>query len=211
MTDESKSTGKRGRPPRSDKQIEASRHRIVEAARGLFASEGYDGVSMRKVAAMADCQPSTLYTLFPNKRGLLHFLWHSIFEELAIEIDRAYRESAAQDRLSAMCLTLIDFWLKRPEDYKSIFLIEDRLQDSDDGYFAQSPMVVQQVDGLRQAVAEAQARGEMRAGDPAEITSVLLCCTQGVAYSLIAIPEFPWGDPTRVKTLAVRTLMDGLR
>lgn len=211
MTGKKSQDTRRGRPPRSDEQVEASRKRIVDAARTLFAADGYEGVSMRKIATLANCQPSMLYTLFPNKRRLLHVLWEAIFVDLGAVLDRAYADSAPPKRLEAMCLAMVNFWLDRPEDYRAIFLVEDRLQDSDDGYFAQSPLVVSQVDGFRQAVAEAQARGEVRAGDRAEFTSVALCCVQGVAYSLIAVPEFPWGDPDRVKTLAIKVLMDGLR
>ncbi|MEQ1137329.1 TetR family transcriptional regulator [Acinetobacter seifertii] len=61
---------RRGRPPRTEDQLEASRNSIIQAARDLFAIHGYEGVSMRKIAVKANCLPSTLYLLFP--RALLH-------------------------------------------------------------------------------------------------------------------------------------------
>lgn len=53
---------RRGRPPRSQEQITASRNVIIQAARDLFAAHGYEGVSMRKIAAKAECFASNAYT-----------------------------------------------------------------------------------------------------------------------------------------------------
>ena len=82
MENKETKTSRRGRPPRSQEQITASRNVIIQAAKDLFAAHGYEGVSMRKIAAQADCLPATLYTLFPNKRQLLHYIWENIFLDL---------------------------------------------------------------------------------------------------------------------------------
>lgn len=62
---------RRGRPPRSHQQADDTRQRVIAAARALFVQDGYDGVSMRKIAQLAGCSPAALYTLFPGKRQLL--------------------------------------------------------------------------------------------------------------------------------------------
>lgn len=202
---------RRGRPPRSEAEIGASRARIVSAARDLFATGGYDGVSMRKVAAEAGCLPSTLYTLFPGKRQLLHCLWEAIFGDLVVALEQSYAASAPDGRLVALCLTNIDFWLERPEDYRAIFLVEDRVQDSDEPYFVENELAMRLVALIGRAVTEAQQRGEIGPGDPDTIRDALLCAIQGVAYNLIAIPEFRWGDPDRMKRTTVEALVRGLR
>lgn len=201
---------RRGRPPRSSEEIGASRARIVAAARDLFAAEGYDGVSMRKVAAKAQCLPSTLYTLFPNKRQLLHRLWEGIFADLVSAMERSYAASAPAARLTALCLANIDFWLERPEDYRAIFLVEDRVQDSDEPYFVENDLATRLIAIIRHAVLEAQQRGEIGPGDPDAIRDALLCGIQGVVYNLIAIPEFRWADPERLKRTTVEALVRGL-
>ena len=89
MNEHEKNQPRRGRPTRSLEQIEASRDKIIQVARDLFAVEGYAGVSMRKIAAKADCTPSMLYTLFPNKKQLLHFIWESIFADLLVELEES--------------------------------------------------------------------------------------------------------------------------
>lgn len=203
-------TARRGRPPRSEQQLENSRQLIVDAARALFATEGYQGVSMRKVAAKANCLPSMLYAFFPNKRTLLHFLWEGVFSDLVMLMERVYAETAATDRLQALCLASIDFWLQRPEDYRAIFLVEDIPQTAEDSYFVDSSQVLPRFSIYDKAIAEAQQRGELRAGDPTEIKNILLCAIQGLVFNLVNIPEYPWGDPKRMRDETVRILIKGL-
>lgn len=53
---------------RSDAQD--NRHRVLEAARGLFAEAGF-GVTMRQIARRAGVGPATLYRRFPTKQDLV--------------------------------------------------------------------------------------------------------------------------------------------
>lgn len=202
---------RRGRPARSEQQAETSRGLVIEAARKLFAAEGYEGVSMRKIATMAGCSPATLYTLFPSKRQVLRHIWEEVFSELVTVLERTCDASTDADRLEACCLVVIDFWLLRPDDYRAIFLIEDRLQDAEDRYFVDSAEVLSRLTVFRRCIVDAQARGELRAGDPEALRNILLCGTQGVAFNLITIPEFPWGNPDELKRQTVRALIAGLR
>lgn len=207
---DSSQTARRGRPPRSEQQLENSRQLIVAAARDLFATEGYQGVSMRKVAAKANCLPSMLYAFFPNKRTLLHFLWEGVFSDLVLLMEKVYAESPEVERLQALCLASIDFWLQRPEDYRAIFLVEDIPQTAEESYFVDSSQVLPRFNIYDKAIAEAQQRGELRAGDPNEIKNILLCTIQGLVFNLINIPEYPWGNPQRMRDETVRILIRGL-
>ncbi|AXQ31096.1 TetR/AcrR family transcriptional regulator [Solimonas sp. K1W22B-7] len=211
MKTPSPKTTRRGRPARSDQQAEASRSLIVESARKLFAAEGYEGVSMRKIAAIAQCSPAALYTLFPNKRQLLRGIWEELFFELLVQMDGVYASAAAQDRVEAICLAFVDFWLQRQDDYRAIFMIEDRLQGEQDSYFVDSAQVMQRMAIFRRSISEAQARGELRAGDPVEMQNVLLCGVQGIALNLIGMPEVSWGDPDKLKRATIHALITGLR
>lgn len=204
-------TTRRGRPARSDQQAEASRSLIVESARKLFAEEGYEGVSMRKIAAIAQCSPAALYILFPNKRQLLRGIWEELFSELLVQLESAFANTIAQQRVEAICLAFVDFWLQRPDEFRAIFMIEDRLQGEQDRYFVDSAQVLPRMAVLRRAITEAQSRGELRNGDPEEIQNVLLCGVQGISVSLIAMPEFPWGDSDKLKRATIRALVVGLR
>lgn len=68
----SPSSGSSTRPRRRGEAREA----ILEAARGCFATNGFDGTSMREVAVAAGTSEALLYRYFPSKAGL--------FEEAAV-------------------------------------------------------------------------------------------------------------------------------
>ncbi len=210
MEDNQTKAPRRGRPPRSQEQIEANRNVIIQAARDLFAAHGYEGVSMRKIAAQADCLPATLYTLFPSKRQLLHHIWEVIFLDLMLELEECYNNSPESERLQKLCTAQVDFWLNRPNDCRAIFLIEDHPQNAEEHYFVDASQAVPQLEIYTRAIKEGQARGEIRAGDANEIKNVLLCSMLGITLSLIGIPEYPWGNPNTLKEMTISALIKGL-
>lgn len=211
MTSKHPSSPRRGRPPRSSQQADDTRQRVIAAARTLFVREGYAGVSMRKIAQLAGCSPAALYTLFPGKRQLLLQLWGELFEQLMERLAVCQRDTPAEQRLPALCQAFMDFWLARPDDYRAIFLIEDQPAGEDDSYFVESAGVLARMDILRDAIVEAQAAGAVAAGDPEQALNLLLCGMQGVLLNVITIPEYPWGDSTRLVDDMVRVLLTGLR
>lgn len=71
---------------------EAQRERILAAARELFASEGYEAVSMRKIARLIDQSPTTIYLYFRDKRALVTCISEEFF---------AYLVAALQDEMEA--------------------------------------------------------------------------------------------------------------
>ncbi|MFM9884477.1 MAG: TetR/AcrR family transcriptional regulator, partial [Burkholderiales bacterium] len=67
-----------GRPPLSSDQVEVARKRIADAARRLFRDEGFEAVSMRRLATEAGCTPMSLYTYFDGKIDVLRSVWGDV-------------------------------------------------------------------------------------------------------------------------------------
>ena len=66
MAQEKKSLGIRQKPLRSD----ATRARILEAAREAFATLGYERATVRRIAEMASIHPSMVMRYYTSKEGL---------------------------------------------------------------------------------------------------------------------------------------------
>src|SRR2546428_1791099 len=62
---------------RQDRDRETVRRASLDAARELFVSEGYNNVSIRKIAERIEYSPAAIYSYFPSK--------DDIFFELAEE------------------------------------------------------------------------------------------------------------------------------
>ncbi len=59
------------------RSAEATRIRVLDAAKELFASQGIDGVTIARIAEKGGVAAATVYSLFKSKEGLLHALMHA--------------------------------------------------------------------------------------------------------------------------------------
>ncbi|KXZ71205.1 Nucleoid occlusion factor SlmA [Acinetobacter venetianus] len=203
-------TSRRGRPPRTEDQILASRNLIIQVARELFATHGYEGVSMRKIAMKANCLPATLYSLFPSKSDLLYQILEFINIELTLRLENCYNNSHELKRLENLCYIQLDFWLERPGDCKAIFLIEDVYFKYEENIFFNKSSFFQ-LDIYMLAIQEAQSRGDVKAGDPEEIKNIIICTIFGIALSLISISKYHLDDPKITGEKTIRSLINGLK
>src|SRR5438045_8917576 len=59
---------------RQERDREAVRRSILDAARDLFVTEGYRNVSIRKIAEKIEYSPAALYGYFPSKDDIFYAL-----------------------------------------------------------------------------------------------------------------------------------------
>src|SRR5438132_13269991 len=62
---------------------EAVRRAILDAARTLFVKEGYEHVSIRKIAERIEYAPGTIYLYFHDKAEILDRICEETFSKLA--------------------------------------------------------------------------------------------------------------------------------
>jgi AcrR family transcriptional regulator len=64
-------------PPRLTPKAASTRQRILDTALRLFATKGYEGTSMRDIAAMAGCSLGLAYRYFASKEDMVLelYLW----------------------------------------------------------------------------------------------------------------------------------------
>jgi len=74
---------KRGRPPGRTAEGEATRSRLYRTAIGLIAERGYEGATLRDVAARAGVSSTLLYRYFPSKRAVVLALYDELSEAFA--------------------------------------------------------------------------------------------------------------------------------
>ena len=77
-----------GSKERRERAKENLREQIMDAARELFVSEGYESVSMRKIADKIEYSPTTIYLYFKDKTDLLVQLCDETFARLGERLER---------------------------------------------------------------------------------------------------------------------------
>jgi AcrR family transcriptional regulator len=107
---------------RREREKSEIRDKILDAARELFITEGYEGVSMRKVAEMIEYSPTAIYLHFDDKEDLFHELCHQDFARLAEVFQSGALPADPVERLRHICLTYLDFGLRYPNHYKLMFM-----------------------------------------------------------------------------------------
>lgn len=96
---------------------------ILKKARHLLVTEGYNSLSIRKIAREAGCSPTSIYLHFENKDALIHALIDEGIERLHEELEATIASSQGSPvrRLTAMSRTYVEFGLASPEYYQIMF------------------------------------------------------------------------------------------
>ncbi|MDX2149773.1 MAG: TetR/AcrR family transcriptional regulator [Bryobacteraceae bacterium] len=107
---------------RRERYRESLRQDILDAARELFARQGYEATSVRSIAERVKCSPGILYHYFDDKPAIMAQLVEETFSKLterlsAIRDDRA----PAIESLRRAGRTYIEFGLDHPHHYAVLF------------------------------------------------------------------------------------------
>jgi AcrR family transcriptional regulator len=190
----------RGRPPLAEAQLDQMRHRITEAAQRLFQDEGYDAISIRRLAKDVGCTPMSLYSYFDGKIDILRALWADVFSRLFLRVNAA--ASADQDPSSvllARCKAYVQFWLEHRDSYRMVFM-SGGIDQTDVSVFVETSPVAGDYATFLEALALATDRPMSETVEPAQ---ALICGLNGISHSLITISGYPWSAPDTLVTLLV--------
>lgn len=117
---------------RREREKLETREKILDAARELFLTEGYDGVSMRQVAERIDYSPTAIYVHFADKDELFRELCHADFARLAGVFQDAANLSDPVERIKRVGSAYIEFGHRYPNHYKLMFMTECPLTGLDE-------------------------------------------------------------------------------
>jgi len=107
---------------RKDRQKTEMKEAILSAALGLFSDEGYDNVTMRKIAEEIEYSVGTIYLYFKDRDEIFFELHKLGFEEFF------KRQLTVQDvkdplqRLTEHSLSYIQFAIDQPQYYDLMFI-----------------------------------------------------------------------------------------
>src|SRR5437660_899671 len=85
-------------------QKEATRRRVMDAARELFDSQGYQGTTIREIARGAGVSVGSVFTTFASKYDVLSQVMQDRLDGLYAELDRVmpHLRGTTLDRLRTM-------------------------------------------------------------------------------------------------------------
>jgi AcrR family transcriptional regulator len=108
-----------GTKERRDRQRQELRQSILAASRGIAAREGWQAVSIRKVAEQIEYSPPTIYEHFGSKEALLVELMREGFRLLMERVRAGDSATAAPEaRIMGVALAYWEFAWDYPELYQ---------------------------------------------------------------------------------------------
>ncbi len=107
---------------RRERERLATRTRIMDAARELFAKDGFETVSLRKIAEAIEYTPAAIYVHFADKESLFRELAGEDFRTLAKQFVLAENIGDPLERIASVGRAYIQFGLTHPNHYRLMFM-----------------------------------------------------------------------------------------
>lgn len=206
-----------GAKERRQRERVETRERILDAARELFARDGYEAVTMRAIAETVEYTPTAIYHHFENKQALVTELCQLDFQTLAGHFGRVAHINDPVERVRAIGDAYLDFAQRYPNHYRFMFMtIVPEIEHSAD-YLAETHGNPQRdaYAFLREACARAIAAGAFRPelNDPDQLAQILWSNVHGLIALHIVKKRHNWVDFRDLKQTAKASreaLMRGL-
>jgi AcrR family transcriptional regulator len=198
-----------GSTQRRAREKEGLRQEILDAARSLFVKEGYDSVSIRKIADKIEYAPGTIYLYFRDKAEILGRICEETFSKLLVKMRAIEDDTAAPlDKLRRGLRIYIQFGLDNPNHYVVTF-IQAKIHPESKSVFETTGR--EAFACLRQGVQECVDTGELVSNDADELAQTLWAGIHGLTSLLITCPSFPFVEHNRLIDRMVHTLLEGVR
>jgi AcrR family transcriptional regulator len=187
------------------------RQEIIDAASELFVKEGYDNVSMRRIADKIEYSPTTIYLYFKDKAELLEQVCQETFSRLTQHLKAILEQPGDPlERLRRGLIAYVHFGLDNPHHYRATFMMP--IPDGFDRakYAKPDSPGLQAFDFLRRCVFDCISAGKMDCRDPELASQTLWCGVHGVTSLLITHVMFPWVGKEQVIESVVDTVIAGV-
>ena len=113
---------------RKDREKDVMRRIILDAAIDLFASEGYENVSIRKIAEKIEYSPASIYNYFEDKGSILFELLNDGFDKLYEKQLAVQHIVDTVERFQAHGRAYLDFAREYPHYYNLMFIMHQPME-----------------------------------------------------------------------------------
>lgn len=162
-------------PGRRERKRQQQLDHLTDTAWALFEAEGYEAVSMERIADAADVAKGTLYKHFAVKEALLRHRFHRELRAAWPEIQAKLAAAPAGRPRLAIFLDRHAAWSEQHRTYLLPY-VRFRLADSQLGGEARERSGLDRI--FSELIAQGQAAGDFRSDLPAPLLASYLQFTQ---------------------------------
>lgn len=187
-----------GSAERKERQKESLRQAILDTAREILLTEGYNSLSMRSIAKRIEYSSTTIYLYFKNKGEIIYHLSEEALAHQFETIKTAGSpEQSPMMRLRAVLEAYIRFGISEPDRYKIIYM-------ADISQYINVNRLLEQgrsADSLREILYMRVNDVLIASGCPADpeyVFQAIWANCHGIVSLLIGRPDFPWVEQEKL-------------
>ena len=180
---------------------------ILAAARKLLVQNGFEHLSMRKIAAEVGCKAATIYYYYKNKDAIVDALveeGNRLHYRISREIAKKHENPML--RFEALLWTSMEFGINNPAYFEILYLLQ---QGDDKGEVIHRIIPGQELG--RQALREAKNAGLINITDPEIACATSFAMLNGVITSVLRGSFYPELSQENIKKETIRRIMDSLK
>jgi len=187
------------------------REKIFDAARTLFAHEGYSAVTMRRIAEKIEYSATAIYTHFKDKEALMHELCASDFLTLMSHFKKIFTIADPVERLRQLGALYADFAIKHPNHYRLMFMTPRPFDSTVQAWIEKGNPQQDSYALLKAAVQACIEEGHFNQAhrDADLLAQALWSAVHGLVSLHITLHNDPWIEWRPLKK-TLRTLLDAL-
>jgi len=205
---------------RRAREKEALKAKIIEAASLLLVEEGFESVSIRRIADQIEYSPATIYLYFKDKAELIDAICEELFGQMLEALtDAGAGESDPLKRLRIGMRRYIEFGMSHPNHYLAVFGQPSRSQEETAEGHEAHRLGMEAFEILRQSLRECINHGAMPACDVETTSQAAWMCLHGVTSLMITTyggpfpvyPEMSDADRNHLIDSALDLIIAGMR
>lgn len=196
---------------RRARQKKFLRQEILDAASELFVRNGYENVSMRRIADKIEYSPTTIYLYFKDKAELLEEVCRETFARLVQRLSKILEQPGDPvERLKRGLIAYIEFGLENRHQYRATFMMPLPEGFDHEKYHQADSPGMQAFSFLTRGLTECIQAGKMKTMNVDLAAQTLWAGIHGITALLITHELFPWVGREKVIHSTVDTLVAGL-
>ena len=143
-----------GTKERQDRERQAVTESILNAARDLFVAEGYQSVSIRKVAERIEYSPAAIYSYFASKDDIFLALAAEGFHRLDEKVQAAMTTDNPLENVRGCWWAFYEFSQEHPDYFELMFVDRSvpRITQQWEGFEFLQQMLTNAVSAIQRAI-----------------------------------------------------------
>ena len=198
---------------RQKRERDQLRAKILESAQQIIHEEGYQALTIRKIATRIEYSPMALYNHFADKTAILVALARNVFARLEEALPKPGKDPLVT--LRKVLLAYIEFGLEHPDEYQLVFMtcIPGQTPATPQTKAEEVPDHTggrQAFERLLRSVEACIGTGKVT-GHPFQIATALWAGIHGAVSIQITQTEFPFGPRKAFAETLVHILIQGIK